>query len=102
MGAIAEGITAYAQPLVDQTDGSPKQVQAALTMAMLCWNLAILPDAELDEFLAGVRPSLKMDDEEFRAFRRDLVEPMIRRHREMFPRMDPTRKQMLQNTRRPW
>jgi hypothetical protein len=87
MGVIAQGISAYAQPLVDQTDGSPDQIQAALSMAMICWNVAILPDAQHDEFLTSMRGSLKMGDEEFRAFRREIVEPMIRRHREMFPKM---------------
>lgn len=34
-----------------------------------------------------MRPTLKMDDDEFEAFRRSVVIPMIRRHQEMFPRM---------------
>ena len=32
MGAIAEGITAYAQPLFDETDGSVEQMNHALVM----------------------------------------------------------------------
>ncbi len=30
MGAIAEAFAAFAQPLIDQTDGSPEQVEKAL------------------------------------------------------------------------
>ena len=29
MGAIAEAFSAFAQPLLDQTDGSPEQVEKA-------------------------------------------------------------------------
>lgn len=100
MGAIADSVTAFAQPLLDRTDGSPEQLQTALSVAMVCWNAALLSDAQHDDFFAKMRGSLKMDDEEFCAFRREVVEPMIRRHREMFPTLDPTRKQMLQNVRR--
>ena len=33
MGAIAEGIAAYAQPLLDQTDGSIEQLNKAMTIS---------------------------------------------------------------------
>jgi hypothetical protein len=97
MGAIGNAMAAYAQPLIDQTNGSSKQIQIAMTFAMLCWNMAILPDREHEDFLAGIRPTLKMSDEEFAEFRRDIVEPMIRRHREMFPKHSLSRPQMLSN-----
>lgn len=87
MGAIADAIAAYTQPLLDSTDGSVDQVNRALALGQLCWNLALLPEEARDEFLATMRPSLKMDDDEFEAFRRSVVIPMIRRHEEMFPRM---------------
>lgn len=98
MGGLGDSIGAYAQPLINQTDGSMEQVDKALSLAMICWNLATIPDAQHDEFLADMREGLQMDDEMFRAFRRDLIDPMIRRHREMFPAQDPTRRQMLRNT----
>jgi hypothetical protein len=100
MGAIGKSITAYAQPLVDQAKGSPEKIEKALGLAMICWNMSILPDAEHDEFLADMQKTLKMDDKTFREFRRDLIDPMIRRHREMFPEMDPTRRQWIRNTKR--
>jgi hypothetical protein len=87
MGAIGEAIVAYAQPLIDQTDGSPDQLNNAFALAQLCWNLALLPEEGRDEALGEMRPSLKMDDHEFQEFRRSIVVPMIRRHQEMFPRM---------------
>jgi len=87
MGAIAEAIAAYAQPLLDQTDGSEEQMSKALTISQLCWNLALSPEDRRDQMLSEMRPTLKMDDEEFDAFQRSIVVPMIRRHQEMFPQM---------------
>ena len=85
MGVIAESMVAYAQPLLDETDGSPEGMQRAFALAQVCWNLALLPDKERDEELAELRPSLQMDDDEFEDFRRSVVLPMVRRHHEMFP-----------------
>ncbi len=87
MGAIADAISRFAQPLIDATDGSPEQLQRALTLSQLCWNLAITPEGKRDEFLANMQPALKMDDGEFQEFKRTVVTPMIRRHQEMFPAM---------------
>jgi SEC-C motif len=87
MGAIAEGIVAYAQPLLDQTDGSVEQLNKAMTISQLCWNLALLSEEGRDRMLSEIRPSLDMDEEQFGEFRRSIIDPMIRRHREMFPLM---------------
>jgi SEC-C motif len=85
MGALAEGFVAYAQPLLDQTDGSQEQLSKAFAMSQLCYNLALLPEDKRDTALSEMRPALTMDDEEFDAFLRSVVIPMIRRHQEMFP-----------------
>jgi hypothetical protein len=85
MGAIAEAMVAYAQPLIDQTDGSMEQMNHALTMSQLCWNLALLPKDRRDELLRKMRPKLPMDDDEFDDFRRSVLVPMIHRHEDMFP-----------------
>jgi hypothetical protein len=87
MGATADAIAAYTQPLLDQTDGSADQLNRAFALGQICWNLAMLPEEGRDEALGQMRPTLKMDDDEFEAFRRSVVVPMIRRHQEMFPRM---------------
>src|SRR5437899_1801955 len=87
MGAIAEAIVAYAQPLLDQTDGSEEQLNKAMTISQLCWNVALLPEDGRDQMLSEMRPSLQMDEDQFNEFRRSIIDPMIRRHQEMFPLM---------------
>jgi uncharacterized protein YecA (UPF0149 family) len=87
MGAIAEGFVAYAQPLLDQTDGSEAQLNKAFMISQLCFNLALLPEDSRDQAIREMRLSLKMTDEEFDDFRHSIVVPMIRRHQEMFPQM---------------
>jgi SEC-C motif len=87
MGALADAIVAYAQPLIDQTDGSLEQMNNALAMSQLCYNLALVPAEKRDAMISEMRPDLQMDDEEFDAFRRSVIIPMIRRHEEMFPRL---------------
>jgi hypothetical protein len=77
MGGIAEAMAAYAQPLLDQTDGSTQQMNSAFALGPLCWNLALLPEQARDEALAKMRPTLKMDDDQFETFRRSVVVPMI-------------------------
>jgi hypothetical protein len=87
MGAIAEAIVGYAQPMIDATDGSEEQLNHAMTMSQLFWNLALLPQDKRDQLLLEMQPTLKMNDEEFGDFRWNIVEPMIRRHEEMFPQL---------------
>jgi hypothetical protein len=87
MGALADALTAYAQPLIDQTDGSHAELSKALGLTQLCYNLALLPDERRETALNEMRASLKMDDAEFDEFRRSIVIPMIERHQQMFPRM---------------
>jgi hypothetical protein len=99
LGELGAALGAFARPLVDRTDGSPKQVQRALRIAMLCWNMALMPAAEQDEFLEDVGGTLRMGEEEFSAFRRDVIDPMIRRHREMFPHMSPIEERGTRNKR---
>ncbi|MCU0960860.1 MAG: SEC-C domain-containing protein [Pirellulaceae bacterium] len=91
MGAIAEAIAAFAQPLLDQTDGSLEDLNRALALSQLCFNLALIPEEGRDQALSEMRLSIDMDDEEFDDFRRSLLEPMIRRHKEMFPLMHNSR-----------
>ena len=84
MGGIAEAMAAYAQPLLDQTDGSTQQMNSAFALGQLCWNLALLPEQGRDDALAKMRSTLKMDDHQFETFRRSVVVPIIQRHQEMF------------------
>jgi len=87
MGAIAEAFAAYAQPLLDQTDGSEGQLNKAFVISQFCYNLALMPEDSRDGAIAEMRLSLEMDDADFDDFRRSIVVPMIRRHKEMFPQM---------------
>jgi hypothetical protein len=87
MGALADGFVAYAQPLLDQTDGSEEQLNKVFAISQLCYNLALLPDDRRDTMLSEMRQSLGMDDVEFAEFRRSVIDPMIRRHEELFPGM---------------
>lgn len=87
MGVLAESVTAFAQPLLDQTDGSPEDMRKAMALAQLCWNLALVSEKQRDKHLGKLRSSLEMDDEEFDDFRLSIVMPMIRRHHEMFPNL---------------
>ena len=87
MGAIAEAFVAYAQPLLDQTDGSEEQLNKAFMISQLCYNLALLPEDSRETSLSEMRAGLEMTDEEFDAFKSSIVAPMIQRHQEMFPRI---------------
>jgi SEC-C motif len=87
MGAIGEAIMAFTKPLLDATDGSLEQMNKALALGQVCWNLAVTPADAREELIQQTRMSLKMDDAEFDDFRRSVVNPMIRRHEDMFPRL---------------
>lgn len=85
MGILSDSMIAYAKPLLDDTDGSQEQMQYALHLAQLCWNLALLPEKEQMGVLEQMRPELKMNEEEFSDFCKSVFAPMIQRHRDMFP-----------------
>jgi hypothetical protein len=87
VGALADGFAAFAQPLIDQTDGSMEQMEKAFAISQFCYNFALFPDELRDKSLGELRSSLGMVDEEFDDFRRSILDPMVRRHQEMFPRM---------------
>ncbi len=84
MGAIADAFVAYAQPLLDQTDGSHEELSKAFAISQVCYNLALLPDDEREAALSEMRSTLELDDAEFAEFRRSVVDPMVERHQQMF------------------
>ena len=98
MGAIAEAIVSYAQPLFDQTDGSESQMQRAMTIAQMCWNFALLPEDQRSAAIDEVKSSLEMADDDFAELRQKVILPMIRRHFEMFPGLHTRSKQPLHAT----
>lgn len=84
---MAESMVAYAQPLLDKTDGSQSGMQQAMSIAQLCWNLALLSEAERENSYARIQESLNMDETEFDDFQTSIIVPMIQRHHEMFPNL---------------
>jgi uncharacterized protein YecA (UPF0149 family) len=87
MGAIAEAIAAYSQPLIDGSDGSIEQVRKAIILGQACWNIAILPKEDRESSITELGKALAIADEEFEDLRCSILLPMIRRHEEMFPQM---------------
>lgn len=85
MGAIADAIFEYARPLIDDTDGSLEELNKALELSQACWNLAILPEEDRQAGLENMRRECPFTAAEFADFERSLLQPMIRRHEEMFP-----------------
>ena len=87
MGILANSMMEYAQPLMDDTDGSEEQLNKALSIAQVCWNLAIMSKEEREESFSSMRSDMKMNSDEFLDFKENVIEPMILRHQKMFPRM---------------
>jgi len=85
MGAFGEAFAAYAQPLIDQTDGSEDQLNKALSISQFCYNMALLPKESWGKLLSELKQSLEMGEEEFEDFQASIIAPMIYRHKEMFP-----------------
>jgi hypothetical protein len=87
MGAMAEAIAAYAQPLINATDGSIEQLSKALSISQVCWNIALLPEEKRQSFIDSLGETLSMDDAELEEFQQSILSPMILRHEEMFPKL---------------
>jgi SEC-C motif len=64
-----------------------EQMNKALALSQVCWNMSLLPEDQHDQMLDEMRTSLQMDEDEFDDFRRSIIDPMLRRHHEMFPLM---------------
>ena len=90
MGKMADLMVSYAQPLLDKTDGSLENMQYALSIAQMCWNLALLPEKERNAAVAEMQSVLGMEEKEFSEFRESVIVPMINIHHAMFPNMSPS------------
>lgn len=69
MGAFADAFAAYAQPLIDESDGSLEQMEKICLPGQLCWNLALEPEDTRRETLADMQRTFRMDDDAFEAFK---------------------------------
>lgn len=85
MGEMTDSFMDYAQPLLDATDGSDKQWEAAFQFASVCRVFAMLSETELEEKFPEIMQMLGMDEDEFAEFKQSTIWPMIERHHEMFP-----------------
>jgi hypothetical protein len=85
VSGMSDAMNRFAEPLLELTDGSIEHIRKAMATSAICWNLALMPDEHREPALAELRPSLNMDDAEFADFKHGVLEPMIARHREMFP-----------------
>ena len=66
----------FVQPLLDQTDGSIEAMNKAMSVGMVCWNMAIVSAEERDHLLAGFVDEA-FPDEEARAAFREIARFMI-------------------------
>ena len=85
MGAMGDRFGAYVQPLIDDTDGSMEQVERAMDLGMMCWNLGSLPEGERNDFIESMKVTMNMDDAGFEQIKQGIILPMIQRRLEMFP-----------------
>jgi len=85
MGATAQMFVEFAKPLLDATDGSYEQVEKALALSTLCYNLALLPTQELGQSLVRMKTDFKLSDDDIFYLLSSTIIPMIARYEEMFP-----------------
>lgn len=78
----AQQFLAFAQPLLDSTDGSKPETQQALTLAQFLWNVAVTRNPEHREAMLGELLG-DLPEGERGEFER-VAREMLQRHREMF------------------
>jgi hypothetical protein len=82
----AQQMVEFVQPLLDKTDGSEEQMNKVFALGMLCWNIAILPEAKREDAILAAAGNAANTEEGGEAFR-DMVEFMVERHEELFPEL---------------
>lgn len=86
MSAIGEALLEYMRPLTDATDGSPEELEKALALGQLCFNLGQMDQDSRSDHLEKLRESMALSVEEYAEFYVTIILPMLIRHEEMFPR----------------
>jgi hypothetical protein len=76
----ADAMVKLVQPLLDLTDGSPEQMNKALTLGMTAWNLDLLPPEEREKAMQNVIEAKGWSGETAEDFR-ELVNFLIQRKR---------------------
>ncbi|MBM4005736.1 MAG: hypothetical protein FJ295_21025 [Planctomycetes bacterium] len=85
MGSMTNAIVEYARPLLETTDGDERKMNRAMGLAVACWNLALIPSSERDNQLAKTFTPLAEQGIDVEEFTKDVLQPMIERHKGMFP-----------------
>lgn len=84
VGEDEAALIAFAEPLLEATDGSAEQVRKALDVAMMFWSLATIEkDAERARLLEAIA-STSFDSPEAKDHFRSAANEMVERHRTMF------------------
>ena len=81
----AQQMADFARPLLDAAGDGHSDLNKALSLGMIFWNLAVCRDQAREQLLVEVTSSMKTDDD--RAEFRLLAATMIERHEQMFPDM---------------
>ena len=84
MGAIAEAMVAYAQPLIDDCDGSIEGMNKAFMLSSVCYNLGRLPEEKRESMISEMQAKFGLNDVEFEEFRQSVLSPMLQRYETMF------------------
>ena len=89
MGIYAESFVAYAKPLLEPLENSSvENMNQALAIAQICWNISQVSDNEFKKALKNTQQTLCLDDNDFKQFMNDILLPMVIRYHEMFPSTD--------------
>ena len=86
MGVFADAISAYAQPLLEQSDGSREGLQKALNLSALCYNIGTRPEPERAKLISQLKDDLGMSEEDLEELRSSVIQPMLVRYDKMFPK----------------
>jgi hypothetical protein len=79
----AQQMMDFAQPLIENSDGTADGLNKAMSIAMVFWNLAITRDEDREEMMAAMMS--KDADPEVRSEFHLMAQLMIARHEAMFP-----------------
>ena len=82
----AQQMMDFAQPLIENSDGTADGFSKAMTMAMVFWNLAITREEAREEMMTAILS--KDADPEVRSEFHVMAKLMIARHEAMFPELE--------------
>jgi hypothetical protein len=87
--SIGQAMVNFARPLLDSCDQSKESIEKAMSIASLCWTLALSEhekDNMVEEMIDKSQKEDKLNTEDVEAVRA-VVKMMIERHKRMFPEL---------------